>query len=88
MPKPTILQQYKQMDIINRLRIVHEYYQAHPGCYVKDAVTFIPETVTMVAQYRKLYTECKVVISAVIDVRYNTEMPCAEIRGLEVVRNV
>jgi hypothetical protein len=43
---------------INRLRIIHEYYQSNPGCTIHNAITFIPETKAMVSQYSKIRNEC------------------------------
>lgn len=36
-----------------RIKKVHEYYSAHPGCTIEEAVTFIPETKYIVEKYNK-----------------------------------
>lgn len=36
---------------IKRLRRIHKYYQLHPGCTINKAVTFVPETKSMVEKY-------------------------------------
>ena len=40
-----------------RLIDINKYYQANPGCTIKNAVTFIPESAALVGQYSKLRTE-------------------------------
>jgi len=60
----------KAYNTINRLRIIHEYYMANPGCYIHDAVTSIPEKRAMVYKYRQIFTECKNAIESIIDLRY------------------
>ena len=45
----------KQKEI--RLNKINKYYQANPGCTMKNAITFIPESAALVSQYSKLRTE-------------------------------
>ena len=40
-----------------RLIDINMYYQANPGCTIKNAVIFIPESAALVTQYSKLRTE-------------------------------
>ena len=39
-----------------RLIDINKYYQANPGCTMKNAITFIPESAALVSQYSKLLT--------------------------------
>ena len=39
-----------------RLIDINQYYQANPGCTMKNAITFIPESAALVSQYSKLRT--------------------------------
>ena len=41
----------------NRLNKINRYYQANPGCTMKNAITFVPESAALVSQYSKLRTE-------------------------------
>ena len=45
----------KQKEI--RLNKINKYYQDNPGCTMKNAITFIPESAALVGQYSKLLTE-------------------------------
>ena len=45
----------KQKEV--RLIDINRYYQANPGCTMKNAITFIPESAALVSQYSKLRTE-------------------------------
>lgn len=49
--KITANQKEKRLNKINR------YYQANPGCTMKNAITFIPESAALVSQYSRLRTE-------------------------------
>lgn len=40
-----------------RLNNINKYYQENPGCSINQAVTFIPESTSLVQQYSKLRTE-------------------------------
>ena len=40
-----------------RLNKINQYYQENPGCTIKNAVAFIPESAALVTQYSKLRTE-------------------------------
>ncbi|MCK5013639.1 MAG: hypothetical protein KAS66_07455 [Candidatus Omnitrophica bacterium] len=40
-----------------RLIDINKYYQANPGCTMKNAITFVPESAALVSQYSKLRTE-------------------------------
>ena len=89
----TPLQRIKAADQIRRLNRIHEHYQAYQRetgkrCTVAHAMAYIPEDQWMVAKYSKLRTECQSVINSVIDLRHNSEMPCAKIIGAEVVPGV
>ena len=43
----------QEQDTKKRLGIIHQYYLDHPGCTINQAVTFIPETESMVKKYSK-----------------------------------
>ena len=45
----------KQKEV--RLIDINRYYQTNPGCTMKNAITFIPESAALVSQYSKLRTE-------------------------------
>lgn len=40
-----------------RLNNINDYYQANQGCSINQAVTFIPESASLVQQYSKLRRE-------------------------------
>ena len=44
----------KQKEI--RLNKINRYYRDNPGCTMKNAITFIPESAALVSQYSKLLT--------------------------------
>ena len=40
-----------------RLNKINKYYRDNPGCTMKNAITFIPESAALVSQYSKLRTK-------------------------------
>ena len=40
-----------------RLNNINRYYNENPGCTMKNAITFVPESAALVSQYSKLRTE-------------------------------
>ena len=44
----------KQKEV--RLNTINMYYRENPGCTMKNAITFIPESAALVSQYSKLRT--------------------------------
>ena len=53
----TPLQRMTAKQKVIRLNKINEYYRENPGCNIKEAVTFIPESAALVQQYSKLRTE-------------------------------
>ena len=53
----TLYQRIAAKQKVIRLARINKYYKTNPGCRIKDAVTFIPESAALVQQYSKLLTE-------------------------------
>ena len=66
----THMTQYQRITAkqkVVRLTIINNYYQANPSCSINQAVTFIPESASLVQQYSKLLTELGIVTAEDIE---------------------
>lgn len=43
----------QEQETKERLETIHQYFQDNPGCTIREAVTFMPETDSMVQKYSK-----------------------------------
>lgn len=55
--KMTPLQKITANQKVAKMNKINKYYMDNPGCRINDAVTFIPESASLVMQYSKLRTE-------------------------------
>lgn len=53
MPYFKTVKRQQEQETKARLEIIHQYFQDHTGCTIREAVTFIPETDSMVQKYSK-----------------------------------
>lgn len=53
MPYFITINRKQEQETKERLIKIHKYFQKHPKCTIREAVTFIPKTDSMVQKYSK-----------------------------------